>query len=248
MIEHYYLYDKETLVVNQQGISTTRFSALPEYPRDALIVKPLEPKEGFVVRVCNFENGRPTATEYIADHRDKTIYNKEKPTESKQVEKLGDVEQGWTLKKPPTPYHTFNAALDDWELTEQAQATQRADVIQRSITSIDSTAAEVTSYWTRFTTEYEESEKAAIEYKAAGYEGDASVFITSYADAAGVTYQQATDTILQQTDGLRSLQASLRAERMRKYALKDPALTLDEITALHDDIVAKIKALGESYE
>ncbi len=213
-------------------------------PRNVLLVEPLPKKEGFAV----IAKADLSGTEYIVDHRDKTIYNKEKPAESKQVEKLGDVEQGWTLKKPPTPYHTFNAALDDWELTEQAQATQRADVIQRSITSIDNTAAAVTSYWTRFTTEYEESEKAAIEYKAAGYEGDASVFITSYADAAGVTYQQATDTILQQADGLRSLQASLRAERMRKYALKDPALTLDEITALHDDIVAKIKALGESYE
>ncbi len=125
---------------------------------------------------------------------------------------------------------------------------KRNETIEIYITSIDDEAAEVAGKWTRFTTEYEESEKAAIEYKAAGYEGDASVFITSYADAAGVTYQQATDTILQQADGLRSLQASLRAERMRKYALKDPALTLDEITALHDDIVAKIKALGESYE
>lgn len=248
MIDFYYTYNKETLVVNQKGISTTLRQALPEYPRDALLIKPLPEKEGFVVRVCVFENGRPTATEYVADHRGKTIYNKEKPTESKQVEKLGDVEDGWTLKKPPTPYHTFNSALDDWELTAQAQATQRADVIQHSITSIDNTAAAVTSHWTRFTTEYEESEKAAIEYKAAGYAGDASVFITSYADAAGVTYQQATDTILQQADGLRSLQSALRAERMRKYALKDPALTLDEITALHDDIVANIKALGESYE
>ncbi len=213
-------------------------------PRNVLLVEPLPKKEGFAV----IAKADLSGTEYIADHRDKTIYNKEKPTESKQVEKLGDVEKGWTLKKPPTSYHTFNTELDGWELTAQAQAAQLADAIQSSITSIDNTAAAVTSYWTRFATEYEESEKAAIEYKAAGYEGDASVFITSYADGAGVTYKQATDTILQQADGLRSLQASLRAERMRKYALKDPALTLEEITVLRNEIVANIKALGDSYE
>lgn len=212
-------------------------------PANATDLEPLHEKDGFAIVL----NNTKTSWKYVEDNRGKTMYSTT-TKESKQVKDLGDIEEGWTLKKPPTPYHTFNADLDYWELTAQVQATQRTDVIQRSITSIDNAAAAVASFWARFTTEYEESEKAAIEYKAAGYDGDASVFITSYADAAGVTYQQATDAILQQADGLRSLQASLRVERMRKYALKDPALTPDEITVLHDDIVANIKALGESYE
>lgn len=248
MITNYYTYDKDTLEVDHTPKRIIRQSGMDELPIAVLLVEPLEPAQGKAVLVCDFDNnGRPQSTEYIPDYRGEAIYNT--TTKGfKKVERLGDIEEGWTLKKPPTPYHTFNADLDYWELTAQAQATQRTDVIQRSITSIDNAAAAVASFWARFTTEYEESEKAAIEYKTAGYDGDASVFITSYADAAGVTYQQATDTILQQADGLRSLQASLRAERMRKYELKDPALTLDEITVLHDDIVANIKALGESYE
>lgn len=121
MIEIYYTYNKETLVVNQEGISTTRFSALPEYPRDALLIKPFPEKEGFVVRVCDFENGRPTATEYVVDHRGKVIYNKANPLGSKQVKDLGEVEAGWTLNKPPSQYVTWNEELNDWEVDNQAQ-------------------------------------------------------------------------------------------------------------------------------
>lgn len=121
MIEVYYIYDKETLIVNQEGISTTRFSALPEYPRDALLIKPFPEKEGFVVRVCDFENGRPTATEYVPDHRGKTIYNKTNPLESKTVKDLGEIEEGWTLNKPSSQYVTWNEELDDWKTDTQAK-------------------------------------------------------------------------------------------------------------------------------
>ncbi|ELI5739147.1 hypothetical protein RRK58_003162 [Vibrio fluvialis] len=121
MIEVYYIYDKETLIVNQEGISTTRFSALPEYPRNALLIKPFPEKEGFVVRVCDFENGRPTATEYVADHRGKAIYNKTNPLESKTVKDLGEIEEGWILTKPPHQYVTWSEELSDWEVDNQAK-------------------------------------------------------------------------------------------------------------------------------
>ncbi|CAM2802660.1 hypothetical protein [Vibrio diazotrophicus] len=121
MIDVYYTYNKETLVVNQEGVSTTKNSKIPEYPRDALLVKPLEPKEGFVVRVCEFVNGRPTATEYVVDHRGKTIYNKANPLESKQVKDLGEIEEGWTLTQPPHQYVTWSEALNDWQIDTQAK-------------------------------------------------------------------------------------------------------------------------------
>ncbi|MDE5178272.1 hypothetical protein [Vibrio fluvialis] len=121
MIDIYYIYNKETLIVNQNGISTTLRQALPEYPRDALLIKPLPEKEGFVVRVCDFENGRPTATEYVADHRGKTIYNKVRPLESKQVKDLGEIEAGWTLTKPPHQYVTWSEELNDWKVDIQVK-------------------------------------------------------------------------------------------------------------------------------
>ncbi|WP_342609213.1 hypothetical protein [Vibrio tritonius] len=107
MIDVYYTYKKDTLEVNQIGVSTTQHSNIPEYPRDALLVKPLDKKEGFVVCVCDFENGRPTSTEYVADYLGKTIYNKSNCTQSKIITELGDIEKGWTLDKPQTPY-------DEW--------------------------------------------------------------------------------------------------------------------------------------
>lgn len=136
MIDFYYTYNKETLVVNQKGISTTLRQALPEYPRDALLIKPLPEKEGFVVRVCDFDNGRPTATEYVADHRGKTIYNKSNALESKPVKNLGEIEDGWTLKEPPHQYVTWSAELDDWQIDTQAKyeaEVERVSTIRESL-------------------------------------------------------------------------------------------------------------------
>jgi hypothetical protein len=121
MIDVYYTYNKDTLEVNQVGVSTTKHSKIPEYPRDALLVTPLVPKVGFLVRVCNFKNGRPTASEYVADYRGKIIFNKSNPLESKTVQDLGDVEDGWTLKQPPHQYVTWIAELDDWNVDKQAK-------------------------------------------------------------------------------------------------------------------------------
>ncbi|MGG5573466.1 hypothetical protein [Vibrio diazotrophicus] len=136
MIELYYTYNKDTLVVNQKGISTTLRQALPEYPRDALLIKPLPEKKGFEVRVCDFENGRPTATEYVADHRGKVIYNKANPLESKQVKDLGDIEDGWTLIKPPHQFVIWNEELNDWQVDTQAKyedEVERVSAIRESL-------------------------------------------------------------------------------------------------------------------
>ncbi|MBF4246595.1 hypothetical protein EA004_16395 [Vibrio anguillarum] len=136
MIDFYYTYNKETLVVNQEGVSTTKNSKIPEYPRDGLLVKPLEPKEGFLIRACDFENGRPTATEYVADHRGKTIYNKANPLESKQVKDLGDIEEGWTLIEPPHQYVIWSDELGDWQIDTQAKyeaEVQRVAAIRESL-------------------------------------------------------------------------------------------------------------------
>ena len=136
MIDVYYTYNKDSLEVNQVGVSTTKFSKIPEYPRDALLVKPLEPKEGFLVRVCKFENGRPTATEYVVDHRGKTVYNKAKPLESKRVKDLGDIEEGWTLTQPPHQYVIWSEDLNDWQVDTQAKyeaEVERVSAIRESL-------------------------------------------------------------------------------------------------------------------
>ncbi len=137
------------------------------------------------------------------------------------------------------------------ELAEQGliEVFQHAQTsLNELIESIDAAAANVTTKWTRFAEEYKEREAAALAYRQAGYDGGVSIYITSFADPADINYQAATDLILKQADDLRALQAQLAAERMRKYELKQPDLSFEQITALHDEIVENIEALGASYE
>ncbi len=116
------------------------------------------------------------------------------------------------------------------------------------INSIDTTAATITTKWTRFSEEYAEREKAALEFKAADYKGEASIYITSFSDAAGITNQQATDLILSQAESLRSAQAALGVQRMRKYELKQPGLSAEQLQAIHDNIISRMQAIAASYD
>ncbi|EKO3497127.1 hypothetical protein LO872_003863 [Vibrio fluvialis] len=86
-------------------------------PRNVLLLEPLPPKEGFAVVASPDLKG----TEYVVDHRGKVIYNKAKPTESKQVKDLGEIEAGWTLTKPPHQYVTWSEELSYWEVDNQAK-------------------------------------------------------------------------------------------------------------------------------
>lgn len=116
-IELYYIYHLETLIVEQKGISTTRQSLIPEYPKNALLVEPLKPKIDHVVCVCEFINGRPTETKYIEDHRGQLIYNCNNCTLYEEVEGIGVIKEGFTLNKPLTPYDEW---IDNQWITNQS--------------------------------------------------------------------------------------------------------------------------------
>ncbi|EJL6577417.1 hypothetical protein NMS50_001669 [Vibrio cholerae] len=101
-------------------------------PRNVLLVEPLPLKEGFAVVAKTDLIG----TEYIADHRGKTIYNKANPLESKQVEDLGDIEDGWTLTQPQHQYVTWNVELDDWEVDVQAKYEAEVQLVTNTRESL----------------------------------------------------------------------------------------------------------------
>ncbi len=167
--------------------------------------------------------------------------------EPKQFDDKTLVTDDYTLKQPATNYHTWNAELDDWELTATAADEQLADTLKASKASIDSTSSEISQHWTRFSDEYLEREVQAIAFKEAGYTGECGNYITMYSTRANKTEQEATDTILQQADDLRALQEQLASERMRKYEL-DACETVEAITALTTEICNNLKAIGDSYE
>lgn len=117
-----------------------------------------------------------------------------------------------------------------------------AQLKQSLASAIDDRVAEVTVRWTRFKEGYAKREAAAREYKLAGYVGEPSRWITSFAVNANKTSQQATDIIIAQADGLNLALEDLEDLRMQKYKI---LLSNDEavIRSEHQRIMSEIDVI-----
>ena len=146
----------------------------------------------------------------------------------------------------PSSLHDWDG--EKWVLNQQRQAELANEKRQQLIDSIDNTAAQYLEKWTRFTSEYEARESAALAYQSADYQGEASVYITGFAQAAGLDLRTSTKLILKQAVQLRATLEQMSVLRMRKYELKQPNLTLDEMQKIHDDIIAQMQALAEAQQ
>ena len=149
--------------------------------------------------------------------------------------------------KAPSPFHVFDMETKSFEPSKEKQAALLADTQTRLIANIDEYAAKIYSTWTRFESEYRERQTAAEAYKSANYEGDCSRYITDFAKRAGLNNKAATDLILVQAAGLEKLQVELANQRMRKYELKAPNLTLEQMQSIYDDIIKQMDHLMEAY-
>lgn len=149
------------------------------------------------------------------------------------------------VDKQPTPAHEWDGK--DWVIPPEKQTALLAETQTRLITNIDEHAAKIYSTWTRFESEYRERQSAAESFKTANYEGECSRYITDFAKRAGLNNKAATDLILVQAAGLEKLQVELANQRMRKYELKVPGLTVEKMQSIHDDIIKQMDALMEAY-
>lgn len=147
----------------------------------------------------------------------------------------------------PSAAHVLNLDTLTWEVSPEKQTALLAEAQTRLIANIDEHAAKIYSTWTRFESEYRERQTAAEAYKAANYQGDCSRYITDFAKRAGLNNKAATDLILVQAAGLEKLQMELANQRMRKYELKAPNLTIEQIQSIYDDIIKQMDALMEAY-
>ena len=164
--------------------------------------------------------------------------------DNKQLVKNGN---GYILvNKKPTELHIWNG--NSWVIDEEKQTEIKRELIKRLVDSIDDTAANISSRWTRFAEEYKEREAAAIAFKAANYEGECSRYISDFAQRARLDNKTATNLILTQAAGLKKLQMELANQRMRKYELKHEALSDEELKNIHDDIVSKMRQLAEAQQ
>lgn len=147
----------------------------------------------------------------------------------------------------PSDAHELNLDTLTWEILGEKQTALLTENRNRLIEQIDSHAATIYSTWTRFESEYRERQTAAEAYKAANYQGDCSRYITDFAKRAGLNNKAATDLILVQAAGLEKLQMELANQRMRKYELKAPNLTLEQLQSIYDDIIKQMDHLMEAY-
>ena len=150
------------------------------------------------------------------------------------------------VDKQPTPAHEWDGK--DWVIPPEKQTALLADTQTRLIANIDEHAAKIYSTWTRFESEYRERQAAAEAFKMANYEGDCSRYISDFAQRARLDNKTATNLILTQAAGLEKLQMELANQRMRKYELKAPNLTLEQLQSIHNDIIKQMDSLMEAYQ
>ena len=152
------------------------------------------------------------------------------------------------IEPQPSAAHVLNLDTLSWEISAEKQTALLADTQTRLIANIDEHAAKIYSTWTRFESEYRERQAAAEAYKSANYEGECSRYISDFAQRARLDNKTATNLILTQAAGLEKLQMELADQRMRKYELKAPNLTLEQLQSIHDDIIKQMDNLMEAYQ
>lgn len=152
------------------------------------------------------------------------------------------------VSRQPSEFHQLNLDTLQWEISPEKQTALLAETQTRLIANIDEHAAKIYSTWTRFESEYRERQAAAEAYKSANYEGECSRYISDFAQRARLDNKTAANLILTQAAGLEKLQVELANQRMRKYELKAPNLTLEQLQSIYDDIIKQMDALMEAYQ
>lgn len=132
--------------------------------------------------------------------------------------------------------------MDETTAAGQPQPEPLIDLARRLAADTDARIAAIYNRWTRFDQEYVAREAAARAFAAAGYEGDCSVWVTSFAEPAGLPLQAAADIIISQADALRGALEQLGALRMRKYEITR-ALTAPAAQAAYDSIINQAAAI-----
>lgn len=207
-------------------------------PAGCVDVTPPKEKDGFVAKWASDD------WQYIENHIGKTVYSTA-TKESMEISEFGSIPDGYTAAKPESDLCEWDGKA--WVIPPEKLTALLTEKRNRLIEQIDSHAAAIYSTWTRFESEYRERQTAAETYKAANYQGVCSRYITDFAKRAGLNNQAATDLILVQAAGLEKLQMELANQRMRKYELKAPNLTLEQMQSIYDDIIKQMDHLMEAY-
>ena len=115
------------------------------------------------------------------------------------------------VDRQPTELHKWNG--NSWIVDEKKKTEIKRELIKNLVDSIDDTAANISSRWTRFAEEYKEREAAAIAFKEANFTGEVSVYISSFATVAGLDNQSASLLILQQAEKITCIATTISSAK-----------------------------------
>ena len=218
-------------------------------PHDSVIaddVLQAQPGKAYIITGDRSADGRyyASAATAVEDYRGKTYYDTATGA-AVEITALGKIPENLTALKPESDICKWDG--EAWTECPVKAAERRAETLRQLTDAIDAKAAGIYATWTRFEAEYNARLAAAEAYKAAGYTGEASRYITGFAEPAGLDLVTATDLILTQAAGLEKLQDELANQRMRKYKLKEDGLTVEQMQAIYDDIIKQMDNLVEAY-
>lgn len=108
---------------------------------------------------------------------------------------------------------------------------------------IDDEIATVYAKFLRFEAEYLKREEAARTFKASGYQGEPSTWITAFSTAANLPVDSATNLIISQADNLKNALEALGALRMQKYSLV-PTTSIEAAQTVYNGIKTQIDTIS----
>lgn len=165
------------------------------------------------------------------------------PNEAEEV-------NGWVAYQPTSynykEYYRIeeDTPKDGFQVWKQVPIDDKNYIVKDCYTKIDDACSEAVKDFYRFRSSYETREREAQEYRDANYQGEAGSLLASFANSAGLDYKHAALVVLNQSKILRKADEDIEALRMLKYTLK-PTLSIEELVALRDKIIADINIIGK---
>lgn len=152
------------------------------------------------------------------------------------------VEGVWT-NPPPPPAPVSPTAAEIAAVSAAALAVVKADLSNQ----IDAAVLAIYDRPMALSKEYDAREKAAAEYKGAGYTGTVPARLSGFATPAAMPARAAADRILEKATQLRDALNLLSDLRMQKQAVHR-AVTEAEARSIHAAAMASIAAIAAALD
>lgn len=127
--------------------------------------------------------------------------------------------------------------IQQWKIIEPNDLVAVVISVQKSI---DSFVADVIAPFSQFRQMYYDKEKEAEEYRKNAFSGEPGYLLKNFADAANISYKDATFKILKESELFRTVEKEVENLRMKKYSIK-PEDGLDNIIYKRDQIFQQLK-------